>query len=246
MVVAAAVAASCGGGESALDAGNDDDAVSDDTATSDDADGEAGTDAGGAASDTDAGRETDGDTDDADGGDDDSGSSEAAESSAVPTTTTAPLAELPPCPLDALDAANGPVEITFWHAMANELETALIAVVDDYNASQDRVRVTLQNQTAYETVIDKYIAGGVDSRPDVVQLPEFIVAQFAQSDTFVPVAACIDAAGFDMGPVIGSVADTYVFEGVQWAMPFNVSSPVYYYNRQMFLAAGLDPDDPPV
>jgi sn-glycerol 3-phosphate transport system substrate-binding protein len=33
---------------------------------------------------------------------------------------------------------------------------------------------------------------------------------------------------------------------VQWAMPFNISSPVLYYNRAMFAEAGLDPDAPPV
>ncbi len=29
-------------------------------------------------------------------------------------------------------------------------------------------------------------------------------------------------------------------------MPFNVSNPVLYFNRKIFEAAGLDPDDPPV
>ncbi len=42
------------------------------------------------------------------------------------------------------------------------------------------------------------------------------------------------------------MADTYLFEGIQWAMPFNVSSPVLYFNKQMYEAAGLDPDDPPI
>ena len=171
---------------------------------------------------------------------------DAPASTAGPTTTVAPLADLPPCPVDALDAADGPVEITFWHGMANELETALIDLVDGYNASQDRVRVVLQNQTAYESAIDKYIASNTGSRPDIIQLPEYIVQSFAQSDTFVPMQACIDAAGFDLSPILPRVANTYVFEGIQWAMPFNVSSPVLYYNRLMFEAAGLDPDDPPV
>lgn len=170
----------------------------------------------------------------------------APETTVGPTTTVAAIDELPPCPVEALDAADGPVQITFWHAMANELETALIDLVNGYNAGQDRVQVTLQNQTAYESAIDKYVAGGVGSRPDIVQLPEYIVQSFAQSDTFVPMEACIEAAGFDMAPVLPRIVDTYVFEGIQWAMPFNVSAPVYYYNRQMFEAAGLDPDSPPI
>jgi sn-glycerol 3-phosphate transport system substrate-binding protein len=218
-------AAACSGGESALDAGDDGDTES-----------------------TEAPPETSADGTDAAGDDEtfDAGDDGSAESTVGPTTTVAPLAELPPCPVDALEAADGPVEITFWHGMANELETALIDVVDGYNASQDRVQVVLQNQTAYESAIDKYIASGTDSRPDIIQLPEYIVQSFAQSGTFVPMQACIDAAGFDMGPILPPVSNTYLFEGIQWAMPFNVSSPVLFYNKLMYEAAGLDPDDPPI
>jgi len=218
------VAAACSGGDSALDAGEDDDTET--TAAP----------AVTSAAEGDGGETSDPATSDAD----------APESTVGPTTTIAPLADLPPCPVDALDAADGPVEITFWHGMANELEEALLDLVNGYNASQDRVVVVPQNQTAYESTIDKYIAGGIDSRPDIVQLPEYIVQSFAQSGTFVPVEACIQASGFDMAPILPRVANTYVFEGVQWAMPFNISNPVLYYNKLMFEAAGLDPDDPPV
>ncbi len=34
-------------------------------------------------------------------------------------------------------------------------------------------------------------------------------------------------------------------EGTQYAMPFNTSGPVLYYNKKAFSAAGLDPDKPP-
>lgn len=222
--IVALSAVACSGGNSALDAGNNGTAVTTSPAES-----------------------SGNDTDVTDGAESTGADAvDAPESTVGPATTIAPIAELPPCPVDALDAADGPVKITFWHGMANELEMALIDVVDGYNASQGRVQVILQNQTAYESAIDKYIASGIDSRPDIIQLPEYIVQSFAQSETFVPMQACIDAAGFDMTPILPRVANTYLFEGIQWSMPFNVSSPVLFYNKQMYEAAGLDPDDPPV
>ena len=39
-----------------------------------------------------------------------------------------------------------------------------------------------------------------------------------------------------------STIAAYSAAGVQWGMPFNVSNPVLYYNRNMFEAAGLDPE----
>lgn len=162
------------------------------------------------------------------------------------TTTVAPLAELPDCPTDALDGADGPVEITFWHGLANELETSLIALTDAYNASQDRVRVDLQNQTSYDSLIDKYIQSGQDSRPTVVQFPEYTLQSFAESDTLIPIQACLEASGFDTSTFLQRTVDAYTFEGIQWSMPFNVSNPVLYYNRNMFEVAGLDPDVSPI
>ena len=162
------------------------------------------------------------------------------------TTTVAPLEQFPDCPTGALDAAAGPVEITFWHGMNDVLEDSLIELTDAYNASQDKVKVTLQNQTGYDAAIDKYIQSSPDSRPDMIQFPEYTLQTFAQSDTLIPVGACIEDSGFDTSPFLDRTLDAYTWQGVQWAMPFNVSNPVLYYLRPKFEAAGLDPDVSPI
>lgn len=169
----------------------------------------------------------------------------ATEPPAPSTTEATPLDSLPPCPVDALDAASGPVEITFWHGMTADLEQALTDLTDAYNASQDRVRVTLQNQGGYEQVIDKYLQSGTGSRPELVQAPEYAVQVFRDADAFIPVEACIEASGYDTTTLLASAINAYSTGGVQWSMPFNVSNPVLYYNRKVFTAAGLDPDSPP-
>ena len=171
---------------------------------------------------------------------------EVATTEPAPTTTEAPLAQYPPCPADALDSADGTVEIEFWHGMANELEDALEERTQAYNSSQDKVRVELQNQTSYENAIDKYIQVGQKNRPELIQFPEYTIQTMAESDTFIPVEACMEASGFDTSPYLERTLTAYQFEGIQWAMPFNVSSPVLYFNKNMFEAAGLDVDDPPL
>ncbi|MEO1056413.1 MAG: ABC transporter substrate-binding protein, partial [Actinomycetota bacterium] len=191
-----------------------------------------------------------GDTDTTDAGDStessDSATTEAPTTSAIPTTTVAPLADLPDCPTEALDAADGPIEIVFWHGMTNELETALVALTDDYNASQDQVVVQLQNQTSYDNVADNYISVSGNSRPVLVQLEESRLRSFADSGTVVPAGACLESSGFDTSAFVPRTLTAYQYEGIQWSMPFNVSNPILYYNRSIFEAAGLDPDDPPV
>ena len=168
------------------------------------------------------------------------------ETALASTTTVAPLAEFPDCPTGALDSAAGPVEITFWHGMNDVLEDSLVALTDAYNASQDKVNVTLQNQTGYEAAIDKYIQSSPDSRPDLIQFPEYSLQAFAQSDTLIPIGACIEDSSFDTSAFLARALDAYTWQGVQWSMPFNVSNPVLYYLRPKFEAAGLDPDVSPI
>lgn len=170
----------------------------------------------------------------------------APQSTAAPTTTTTPLAALPPCPVDALAGASGPVEVLFWHGWTGETERAITALADAYNASQSKVVVKLEPQGSYDETFDKYIQSGQSSRPDLVGFPEYYVQQTIDSDSVIPIGACIEADGFDTSEFRPTVLDTYNVAGVQWAMPFNLSNPVLYYNRSMFVAAGLDPDRPPL
>lgn len=151
-----------------------------------------------------------------------------------------------PCPVDALDEADGPVRIVFWHAMTNTLEDALIALTDEYNASQDRVAVELQNQNGYSELIDKYFQTGTGDRPVIAQMPEYMVQQVADTNSVVPIGACIQTEGYDQSSFLPRALLAYQTGGIQWSMPFNVSDPVLYYLRPTFEAAGLDPDSPPI
>jgi sn-glycerol 3-phosphate transport system substrate-binding protein len=161
------------------------------------------------------------------------------------TTTTTPLDLLPECPVDALEGATEPVEITFWHGLNVDNEEALQRVVDDYNASQTRVRVNAQNQGGYLETIDKYYQSNESDRPGVVMFPDYSVQRAIDSQSMIPVQVCAEAAGLDMSVFHPAAIAAYSAAGVQWGMPFNVSNPVLYYNKNIFEAAGLDPDHPP-
>ncbi len=149
------------------------------------------------------------------------------------------------CPVDALDGAAGPVDITMWHSMNAALGETLTALAEEYNASQDRVRVELVNQNTYGETFDAYrIASGAD-RPNVVQLEETATQSMIDSETALPVQACAEAAGYSFDDHIDRVVRAFTVGDVLWPMPFNTSNPVLYYDAASFREAGLDPDQPP-
>ena len=174
------------------------------------------------------------------GGDDDGGNGTASGNGDGKT------ADLPSCPVGAIDEAGGPVDVTFWHAMTRANEEALIALTDEFNASQDDVRVTLVNQTSYADAFTKYKAGlGSGELPDLVQIEDTGLQLMVDSRSVLPAQSCIDDTDYDLSDHIERVVDYYTVGDVLWPMPFNVSNPVLYYDRALFTAAGLDPDDPP-
>lgn len=166
-------------------------------------------------------------------------------SGASPTTTAASF-DPKVCPTKALDAAKAPVNVTFWHGMTEANEKALVALTDKYNASQTKVKVTLQYQGTYDQTLTKYIAavrGG--ELPTLVQMEETAIQVMVDSKSTVPVAACIATDAYDTADYSKALLGQYSVGGALVTMPFQVSNPVLFYNKAAFRRAGLDPEKPP-
>ena len=106
--------------------------------------------------------------------------------------------------------------------------------------------MTLENQVGSKETFDKYVQSSQDGRPDIVLLPEYVVQQMADGGTVIPVGACIEESGYDTSAFLPGALEAYRTGGVQWSMPFNVSTPVLFFNERTFEAAGLDVTNPPV
>jgi sn-glycerol 3-phosphate transport system substrate-binding protein len=160
--------------------------------------------------------------------------------------TPAAAASLPACPLSALAKASGPVNITFWNSMVQANGQTLQALTNTFNASQSKVHVTLVNQANYDDTWQKYLAGlSTGQYPDVVQLEDLRTQQVIDSRSILPAQSCINAAHYATSDYLSRALAYWRVNGVQQGMPFAVSNPVVYYNKQSFTKAGLNPDDPP-
>lgn len=122
--------------------------------------------------------------------------------------------------------------VEMFHAMQDEIEVTYAAPVQDYSG----IHLNMLRGSATDTLPDCAFGG-------YNQLP--------------PMAEALNARGqiVDLGPLMeaegaGWVEENYTeqmllpgkVDGVQWAMPFNASLIQWYYNADLFRAAGLDPD----
>ena len=125
-------------------------------------------------------------------------------------------------------------------------EEAILRLTDEFNSSQNDVRVTVVNQTTYADTLNKFRAGlSSGDLPDLVQIEDTGLQQMIDTQAVLPAQACVDADKYDLSDNIKRVVDYYTVKGKLWPMPFNVSNPILYYNKKAFQAAGLDPNNPP-
>jgi sn-glycerol 3-phosphate transport system substrate-binding protein len=148
------------------------------------------------------------------------------------------------CPVEAIEEAEGITEVTVWHPWVGLSKITLEKIADDYNASQDRVRVNVENQGNNDELMAKYESrfGDQTSLPDIVVPSETTTRFMVDSGTVMPAQACIDAdaesADF-YDQVLPAVISGFTVEDQLWPAAFGVAQPVLYINANHFREAGL-------
>jgi sn-glycerol 3-phosphate transport system substrate-binding protein len=159
-------------------------------------------------------------------------------------------ASLPECPLDALDDADGPVEVTLWYGgIGGPTQQTMKDMVAGFNASQDQVRVTASSQGgSFEEVFRKFdstASANTDQLPDIVMLENIQLQALADGGLVLPAEACMEAADYDITNIEPAVRSAYSVDDVLYPGYVNVTSQVLYYNKAHWVKADLDPGDPP-
>jgi sn-glycerol 3-phosphate transport system substrate-binding protein len=184
------------------------------------------------------------------GGPSGSGSADESSDSGADSGGEDAAPDLPECPLAALDevdAADLPVQVTLWHSAIAKPEETINQIADDYNASQDRVQINVENQgTSFEELQRKYNqAIPSNDLPGLALLEDTQTQALADSGTILPAQSCIEADDYDMSDFVPTLVDYYSIDGVLYPASMTPSNALTYINRKHFEEAGLDPDDPP-
>lgn len=157
--------------------------------------------------------------------------------------------DLPDCPIEALDDADGPVEIDIWYGgLGGSSEATMKSMVTGFNADQSDVRAVANSQgTSYDEVLRKYgsLASTPKSLPDILYLEDRALGEIVDRGQVLPAEACMEAAGYDLTNLEAVARSSFSVDGVLYPGYMNVSTPVLYYNKVHFKEAGLDPEDPP-
>ena len=119
-----------------------------------------------------------------------------------------------------------------------------------FNDSQKEYKVVPTFKGSYaETLTAGIAAFRAGNAPDILQVFEVGTAtMMASKGAIVPVGKVMKDSGlkFDPAAYVPAVAGYYTApNGQMLSMPFNSSTTIFYYNKDAFKAAGLDPNKAP-
>ena len=141
--------------------------------------------------------------------------------------------------------AQDQTQITFWHAMSGSRADVVQQLVDGFNAENPDVKLVPEFTGSYaETLTKALTAYSAGDAPDIVQVYEVGTRTMLDSGAIVPVME-VSGGRLDQSEFVQPILNYYAIDGELRCMPFNSSTAMLYYNKDMFAAAGLDPEKPP-
>jgi len=141
-------------------------------------------------------------------------------------------------------------EIQWWHSMSGPLGEWVNDLAKQFNESQKTYKVVPTFKGGYDESMTGAIAAfRSGNAPDILQVFEVGTAtMMASKGAIKPVAEVMKQGGvkFDQGAYVPAVAGYYTApNGQMLSFPFNSSTTIFYYNKDAFKAAGLDPEKAP-
>ena len=141
--------------------------------------------------------------------------------------------------------SSGKVELTLWHQEQPPNRVKQFQkVIDAFNNSQKDIQVKQQVQNwedAYQKTTSAIQAG---TPPDIqFTIPDFTVA-IKQTGAVQPVEDIVDEIDSSHA-FLGNAVQPYEYEEHTWAVPLFGMIQMLWYRKDMYEAAGLDPNSPP-
>ena len=153
----------------------------------------------------------------------------------------------------AASAAGGALaatEIQWWHAQTGANNEVIETLAKEFNGGQADYKIVPVFKGTYPETLNAGIAAFRSGQPPhIIQVFDVGTGVMMNAQgAIVPVADVLEKGGtaFDKSQYLpGIVAYYSTPDGTMLSFPYNSSSPILYYNKDVFQKAGLDIENPP-
>ncbi|MFJ6079064.1 ABC transporter substrate-binding protein [Pseudarthrobacter sp. NPDC092419] len=137
--------------------------------------------------------------------------------------------------------------IDFWSNHPGKSQDVEKAMISKFQEKYPDIKVNLVTAGAnYEEIAQKFqtAQAAKSGLPALVVLSDVWWFRYYLNDSIIPLDSLISQLNVPLDDFRTSLVNDYKYDGKQWALPYGRSTPLFYYNKDHFKAAGL-PDRAP-
>lgn len=139
------------------------------------------------------------------------------------------------------DKSEGETEIVFWHAMGGGQGEALEDLTKKFEEENPNIKVTLQGQGKYGDLNQILVASMQSPKelPTITQAYPDWMLQFKDADMIADLTDYVKDGMDDYDDIFPGIRDEIEHDGKIEGLPFNKSTEVFWYNKDLFDELGL-------
>lgn len=137
--------------------------------------------------------------------------------------------------------------IDFWTNHPGKSQDVEKAIIEKFHAKFPDIKVNLVTAGAnYEEIAQKFQTSQAAKTglPGLVVLSDVWWFRYFSNGSIIPIDGLVKQLDIKIDDFQKSLVDDYKYDNKQWALPYGRSTPLFYYNKDHFKAAGL-PDRAP-
>jgi multiple sugar transport system substrate-binding protein len=144
----------------------------------------------------------------------------------------------------------GMVVVTFWHSFVAATIPALEELLQGFEEAHPNIQIQAQYIPTGDALVQKLVAAiQSETAPDVSWIHADFLDKLVEADAIYPLSHFIDGKNGltieEMSDFVPASLEAGRWKGTQYALPMEATMLALFYNKDLFRAAGLDPNQPP-
>ncbi|WP_338470795.1 ABC transporter substrate-binding protein [Niallia sp. XMNu-256] len=143
-------------------------------------------------------------------------------------------------------SSDGNTTISFWTPFSGADGPRMKNIVENYNQSQSEYKVDLQivPQTDYYKTVDLSFSNQNEG-PDLLIMHTDQITNYSEKNLLKDLSSTIEKSEINPEDYAETAWDVGTVDGKQYSVPLDIHPLILYYNKDLFEAAGLDPEKAP-
>lgn len=138
------------------------------------------------------------------------------------------------------------IVLEYWTGFTGPDGRFMQLLVDRFNqeyAGQIKVNMSTMLWGDYYTKLPISLASAMGPDVGIVHIDS--IRNIADQGMIIPLDDYLDVMDIEVGDIVPSVWEAAQVEGLQYGVPLDIHPLTFYWNKDLFAEAGLDPENPP-